>query len=75
MDVDFLPLRRIAMALPAVVLAAGGMGCSPVDWGVNEVKSLTNHHSSNATTTTPALEAAAALDAGETPTVQANWPT
>ncbi len=68
MDVDLLPLRRTALALAVVVLLASGIGCSPVDWGVNEVKSLTNHHSSHTPAPTPALEAAAAPDA-ETPSV------
>jgi len=69
MDVDFIPLRRTALALPAALLLASGIGCSPVDSGINEVKSLINHHSSNSSTPTTALEAAAERDAGETPRV------
>jgi hypothetical protein len=67
MDVDLLPLRRTALALPAALFLASGIGCSPVDSGINEVKSLINHHSSHTSAPTPALEAAAAPDAGETP--------
>jgi len=65
MDVDLLGLRRATLAWAAACLLAGGVGCSPVGWGVNEVKSLIHHHSSHSAAPTTALEAAAAPGAGE----------